>query len=560
MICGVGAGRSLAGVRLLLETNSEPLEMLDPERKVGSLLPEEVQEHGGYLLDDYPKESLTDFTDQTLAELSDTLSAKRAHLVIVAENDSVMHGKARLYSAQLVPPDPKEVARARIAAKAPQENGPLALLEKVDLQRALLSHTAPARGATIADLLLKTEQGYEFSDIEDDLYRVDDHDIEEWFERNQSPAVRALCITTAFFEKQSYFRIATMAERLTKVLENPEKGEIWPYEVPDLFSRTRQEMLDSITARLEHGKLEEVRFSRPTWAGRLRCYIWREYDKLHTYLRDWLKDAYENNLVFDNHSAMEAYGSLLAERYDQNWRDWIFEWASSSRHTHRTMAAKTLSGLLLNGIDPVIIRALVRAWAEPDAPIQYRRTAAMTCQGELGRQNPQFALDQLRKLAGTADYPLMIEISQALVSLFEEPSNQTLVLSFVHKILSGEKSSTRRLTMDAAMDFLTNCTHPPEFVNSDSWMICDIFDFLLRDGRRSTLVTKRIIRWARVTPPTDEHHANVKAMLTTLLHNPDKQASGRLSYYLDKAIRHNPASANPLVGLLREILLEGTHD
>ncbi|MFI6026263.1 hypothetical protein [Amycolatopsis magusensis] len=559
MICGPGAGCSLAGVRLLQEVRSGMFQILDSERNPGRILPEEIHRHGGYLLDNYRQQKLADLTGQALAELSDALAAKKAHLVIVAENASIMHGTAHAYSVELEPPDPKEVAKARIVAKAPQEDGPLALLDKVDLQRALLSHTGPARGATIADLLLKTLQGYEFSDIEDDLYRVDDHDIEEWFERNQVPSVRALCITAAFFEGQSYFRIATLAEMLTKVLENPEEGEIWPYEAPDLFSMTRQEMLYAITARLEEDRKETVRFSRPTWAKRIQHYVWREYGQLQPIIRDWLKSAYETRQVLDDYLAMKSYGSLLAEYYDFSWRDQLFEWASSQTRAHRCMAAKTLSGLLSNGTEPTLIRALVRAWAEPESPIYYRRTAAMACQGELGRRSPEFTLEQLKKLAGKADYPLMIEIRDALVFLFEEPSNRTLVLEFIRAILSGDNSSTRRLAMDAAMTFLTSYDRPPEFVKSDSGAICEIFDFLLRDGKRSRLVTKRMIRWARLASLSDEHRTSVKVMLDTLLHGPDRQSSERLSYYLDKGIRHNLAKARPFIDLLQEILQEDTH-
>ncbi|HEV7978079.1 hypothetical protein [Amycolatopsis sp.] len=558
ILCGPGSGRTLAAVRLLIDKRVDHLQILDFSRPIDKILPEEVVPKTGYLWDRISSPRLKEMSNSDLDQLDDSLRKSEAFLVVTAENRDVLRGSTQPYSVELFAPSTEAVARAHLAAD-PTNQRSEDLLNKIDMKQTLLDYTAPQRGAQVAKLLLKVGNGYEFADIKADLQQRADDDVEEWFSTIEDITVRALAIAIAFLEFSSYGRVSEAAKMLEDILDNPENGDIWPYDPPNFFEYTRTDRLNLATAKLKvnedlnEGRIdpELVLFTRPTWGERLLRYTWKEYERIRPILQTWLSDLAEQDIITreSRDRAMTRFGALLADSAEIDTIDWVRDWARSDSFNRQSMAAMTLNGLTKNKAFLPQVRAYLIAWSRPTHPLTLRTTAALICQGKFAEEDPVFVLSQVRKLAKNPDVVLKGQLSKIIRTLIKEPRNRSLVWDFLVELIKTGSPTAQRIARDSAIDTLGNQGLPLELDEGEQELFRALIAALVLDQAKQVRVIDKLVEWARRAETDPKADAGLTALLRTLLASTDRNFVNRLSFCLHKAIETR-TDATPLEEIL----------
>ncbi|MEV6619574.1 hypothetical protein AB0M83_12570 [Amycolatopsis sp. NPDC051106] len=562
LLCGRSSGRSLAGVRLLIDANLHDLKRLDPTRGARELL--DLKQSGstaGYLWNDVNADEWCGELDyHVLGQLAHSLVELDAYLVVTFANEDIDLARARPYVAEMTPAEPAEMVRAHLRA-----NG-----YPVDLVKALdrdddLTDCAPWRASEIARLLGAMADGqYSEDDIKATIRRRGDEDVAAWFADNEDIPARALAITVALMEDSGYNDVAAAAKKLEDILSNPENDELWPYLPPDLFEETRAERLRRIRAQIQSPDSwqridgEPVKFSRPGWGARLLAYAWKEYERIRPALQSWMSDLDgELPWLSDRHeAAMSRFGQMLAKAAEPNPFDWVSSWVTGSRF-QQSAAALILSGLCENSGYVQGVKNRVNWWARHTADEKLRFTAALVCRNTFGQDHPEFTLNQLRRLTRECDRYLKREIIRSLKSLLDESSNRGLVLSSLPVwILHGGATQQDIATRCAMTALCLETGEPLQFKDQESVAVRILFTVLLEQPRHRELVLFGLAMWAIAAGTRTELRRHVSRVLKLLLDAPDEILVRRFSYFLRKYFTEEPKSTAPLAALTAEVLKE----
>ncbi|WIX80545.1 hypothetical protein QRX50_07180 [Amycolatopsis carbonis] len=558
VLSGRSSGRSLAGVRLLIDRNVGTLQRLDPARSLKDFVSSVKRRSGlvGYLWDDHTGTGWADPDgERTLGQLEHTLRAMDAYLV-VAFNSDVSLKTVQEYVTELSPPPTSDVAHAHLKAKGISPERCHELLTQIKLSEVLPGYSKPRRGAEVARLLAEVEAGqYSFDEVAQTLYRNKDHDVQDWFTENTNTATRALGITVALLEGCPYNEIASAAKKLEDVLTNPENKEIWPYTPPDLFERTREEQLNNVHATIsprlgaDDGLTnpERVRFTRPGWGMRLLRYAWKEFDRIRPLLHEWLGGLSEE-LPEDSDAQREVFtrfGKLIAASAEPGPLQWVRPWLETygSGHHHQ-IAAITLGALCTNASYVQTVKDHLNWWARPTARTRYRHAVAIACRAEFGKAYPEFAMKQLGRLTKNCDSRLRALIPPAVRELLQEPSNRSLVLSSLAFWLAGGGAQARAMAYKCSIDALSLNQAPVTFASREESAIRMIFAALMTNTSYRPAVIKHLAAWSSWSSSGPHTVAN-QALLRILLTG-DPSLMRRLGYDLRKYIERNEEGSKHL--------------
>ncbi|GHG05364.1 MULTISPECIES: hypothetical protein [Amycolatopsis] len=562
LLCGRSSGRSLAGVRLLIDANLHELKRLDPTRSARELLDLRRTEHsGGYLWDDVNAEAWCGELDtHVLGQLAHALVELDSYLVVTFANEDIDLERARPYVAELAPADPADMVRAHLRASG-YDTGLLKMLD----QEADLKDCSPWRACEIARLLGAMDDGrFSEDDVKAAIRRRGDEDVAAWFTDNTDIPARALAITVALMEGSGFNVVAASAKKLEDLLSNPENDELWPYLPPDLFAETRAERLRRIRALLEPPETwqqtdpEPVRFCRPGWGERLLAYVWKEYERIRPILQSWMGDLNDElpRMSARHDEAMSRFGRMLAKAAEPNPFGWVRPWVDGTRF-QQSMAALILSGLCENSVYVQGTKNRVNSWSRHWVDEGTRFTAALVCRNTFGRNHPEFALAQLRKLTRNCEDFLQREIVRSLKSMLGEPSNRGLVLSTLPVwILHGGATQQKIATRCAVHALSLEGSTPLQFGDQEALAVRILFTVLLEDARHREVVLFALTTWAIRAGTRPTLRRDVGRVLKLLLGAPDEILVKRFAYFLRKYFEENRKATAPLSALTAEVLRE----
>jgi len=562
LLCGRSSGRSLAGVRLLIDANLGDLKRLDPTRGARELLDlRRPDRPGGYLWDDVDAEAWCGELDtHVLGQLAHALVELDSYLVVTFANEDIDLDRARPYVAELAPAEPADMVRAHLRAAGYDAD----LLKTLD-QDADLKDCSPWKAFEIARLLGAMSDGrFSEDDVKANIRGRGDEDVAAWFADNDDIPARALAITVALMEGSGYNVVAAAAKKLEDLLSNPENDELWPYLPPDLFEETRAERLRRTRARLEPPESwqqtdpEPVRFSRPGWGERLLAYVWKEYERIRPILQSWMGGLDDElpRMSVRHDEAMSRFGRMLAKAAEPNPFGWVRPWVDGSRF-QQSMAALILSGLCENSVYVQGTKNRVNSWSRHWVDEGTRFTAALVCRNTFGRNHPEFALGQLRKLTRNCEPFLQREIVRSLKSMLGEPSNRGLVLSTLPVwILNGGATQQAIATRCAVYALSLEGSTPLQFSDQESLAVRILFTVLLEDVRHREVVMFALTTWAIRAGTRAALRRDVHRVLKLLLGAPDEILVKRFAYFLRKYCNENRKATVLLAALTAEVLRE----
>lgn len=564
LLCGRSSGRSLAGVRLLIDANVRDLKRLDPTRGSRDLLGLQRNDSTigtGYLWDDVNADAwCSELDTHVLGQLAHRLTELDAHLVVTFANEDIDLDRARPYVAELTPAEPADMVRAHLRATGYETT----LLKKLD-QENDLRDCSPWRASEIARLLGAMQDGrFSEDDIKATIRRRGDEDVAAWFDDNGDIPARALAITVALMEGSGYNLVAAAAKTLEDILSNPENDELWPYLPPDLFEETRAERLRRIRARLEPASgwqltdPERVMFSRPGWGARLLAYVWKEYERIRPVLQSWM-GGLDDELPWmgvQHDEAMSRFGRMLAKAAEPDPFSWIYPWVRGSEF-QRSAAALILSALCENSEYVQGVKNRVYSWSRHWVDERFRFTATLVCRNTFGQSHPEFALNQLRKLTRKCQPDLRREIVTSLKSLLDEPSNRSLVLSTLPVwILHGGATQQDIATRCAVYALSLDTSKPLQFNDQEAVAVQILFTVLLENPRRRWRIMSGLTSWAIRAGSHADLRRDVIRVLELLLGAPDELLVRRFSFFLRKALDEDRKATAPLAILTAEVLKE----
>ncbi|WP_206784084.1 hypothetical protein [Amycolatopsis sp. MtRt-6] len=562
LLCGRSSGRSLAGVRLLIDANLRDLKRLDPTRGARELLDLRRTDYpGGYLWDDVDAEAWCGELDtHVLGQLAHSLVELDSYLVVTFANEDIDLDRARPYVAELAPAEPADMVRAHLRAAGYDA----ALLKTLD-QAEDLKDCSPWRASEIARLLGAMHDGrFSEDDVKANIRGRGDEDVAAWFADNDDIPARALAITVALMEGSGYNLVAAAAKKLEDLLSNPENDELWPYLPPDLFEETRAERLRRIRARLEPPESwqqtdpELVRFSRPRWGERLLAYVWKEYERIRPILQTWMGDL-DDELPWigvRHDAAMSRFGRMLAKAAEPDPFDWLYPWVRGSRF-QQSAAALIMSALCENSDYVRGVKNRVYSWSRHRTGEKLRFTAALICRNTFGQSHPEFALSQLRKLTRNCDMYLQEEIVRSLKSMLTEPSNRSLVLSTLPVWLLHGGATQREIATTCTVYALSlQTSRPLRFDDKESEAVRILFAVLLEDPSRRQLVLAGLTSWAIRSAARIDLERDIIRVLKLLLNAPDEIMTRRFSFFLRRKIDKEPKATARLAKLTAQVLKE----
>jgi hypothetical protein len=564
LLCGRSSGRSLAGVRLLIDANVRDLKRLDPtlgSRELLGLQRNDSTIGTGYLWDDVNADAwCSELDTHVLGQLAHTLTELGAYLVVTFANEDIDLDRARPYVAELTPAAPADMVRAHLRATGYE----VALLKTLD-QEDDLKDCSPWRASEIARLLGAMQDGrFSEDDIKATIRRRGDEDVAAWFFDNDDIPARALAITVALMEGSGYNLVAAAAKKLEDLLSNPENDELWPYLPPDLFEETRAERLRRIRARLQPPEgwqlidPEPVMFSRPGWGARLLAFVWKEYERIRPILQSWLGSLNDELPRMSPHhnEAMSRLGRMLAKSAEPDPFSWVRPWVDGSRF-QQSMAALILSSLCENSIYVQGTKNRVNSWSRQWVDEKFRFTAALVCRNTFGQSHPEFSLNQLRKLTRNCEPYLQREIVRSLKSMVDEPSNRSLVLSTLPIWILRGGATQRDIAIRCAIYALSlETSRPLQFSDQEAVAVRILFTVLLENPRRRQLVATGLTSWAIRALKHADLKRDVIRVLELLLGAPDEILVRRFSFFLRKAFDEDRKATAPLAILTAEVLKE----
>ncbi|RSN58719.1 hypothetical protein DMH01_22070 [Amycolatopsis sp. WAC 04182] len=568
VLCGRSTGRTLAGVRMLIDLNLDALQQLDPLRPLNDLATlRKPTVPTGYLWDDITTKDWADgLTWRTLFSLERFLRESGSFLVIAFGAEDVRDPNVKAYLAEIVAPDTADVAKAHLKARGIPEIQHAGLLGQVELDRALPDYSRPSRGAEVARQLHEAAQGhYDIEEVKENLYRRQDEDVKSWFEKNKDLQIRALAISIAFFEDCPYNTIAAASKELEEVLKNPENREIWPYRPPNLFWESRGDRLRRAQAKprpadeLMPVDPEPIIFSRPDWGERLLLYVWKEHERIRPIIQDWLAGVSRSILIpgaTGHDQSMTRFGTLLAKAAERQVMDWVINWAYDGSESLQSLAAMTLRGMSANSSYVRVIKNFLHAWCNPRTQLSCRMTAAIALGGEFGRSQPEFALLRLRRLTKNATPELGIEIGKTISSLLAEPNNRSLVLSTLPVWILEGGATSRQIALRCALTALSLNGRTISFAEGDTAAVRILITALLEDGKLRRKALSGLTLWAVEAEWKAESNSHIAGLLRLLFTSPDDILIRRLSFYLRKAFAEDPRQTAPLRNALARSLKE----
>jgi hypothetical protein len=554
---GQSSGRTHAARRLLCDMGITHVKRCSSSRVAKDFTPAEGTDPIGYLwLAQPPHWDSGRPLDDVLAELRARLESVGGKMVLVG--DKLPQSTGSEYCVTLEPPRVTSVVLSHLAPRKISREMYDEFVGEIGISYDELYPTSsPQRGKFVATQLIDYMDGkYDAEHIRHELTRVDERDVAEWF-TTADLQDRCLAISAAFLENYPWTLIFEASSELQKLLSNPENGEIWPYDPPDLFEREAREHLQRAAARLVSDgndfpfESHQVRFQTPGWGRRLLAYVWKSFPGAREHIRDWLSNLVSRLGIEDSDAAASRFGQMLADSRERSFGSWLEPWTEDDSYLVNKMASAALEPFSQNPENHKSLLDLLYKWANSWSSIHQRYSAATALQGPIGQLYVEESMAMLRHLASRADVVLLGAITRSIENLATFPDNRPVIqrtlLEWVPKNAQA-KSFVRRCS-EIAIGLL----HPPHVsFCEDVDAYRKHLDTLARhpESRQNLLIKMNL--WC-AAGESEKFRGHARTLISTAF-DPGTPTGARLSYYLRRAFYEDKEGRlDPLKRLIRAL-------
>ncbi|MFE4517706.1 hypothetical protein ACFRMQ_26305 [Kitasatospora sp. NPDC056783] len=418
-----GTGRRTTAINLLFESsgNSMALRALDSDSDLSTWRPTH-REARGYLVHGLSPSAR--FGPTAAANLGARLEEADAFMVVMLPHDS---GTVRRFVRELdirpvryVPPTPREVFDARLAAAVPQDDRRRKLLDALEagLDELLAPELVPTQVAELVDALSRTgDDGPDLADLGQRLsFRAETEVPDLLKDLLDDPDALAFLLVTSVLEgldhriiRDETDRLLTLADgRLDAVVRansDAEPGRTAAGERDRrnprfVFRRSLDELLETVRAECLPTEtrdtagytytVEPIRFKRHRQAEAVLRHVWRQYGEVSGLLTEWMDNVpgTESELARPVGRVMGLAagwgGGRRALRH-------IHELARSDRAQSRSTAAYAL-GMVSQ--DPILageVKHRVNSWSISGG-WRLRSTVIAACGADFGAARPESAI------------------------------------------------------------------------------------------------------------------------------------------------------------------------
>ncbi|GAA4667015.1 MULTISPECIES: hypothetical protein [Amycolatopsis] len=449
-----GTGRNFAGLRLL--AGSRRIVRLNSGRRLGGIKEDELHADDGYLWHATGPGAavLTEFDLTKAAGLART---RHCRLVIIVDQPGDVPHSANAQAVPLKPPDPVQVALARMRHRAPGRfEEARAVFDRV-LAGKLTVGDPPHKAAHAADMAITlTTEGGDEAEFARKLDEDVDRAVKDIIHDGWASEEFTMLMAVALLEGKPFDEVAEHAvrlDRLARAAELPQDRTPRPRRV---FSKPKDRLLRDIRATTDlrshssHPGLREqtVRFERPDWANAVLRRFWQQYHLDHKILLDWMCGSDEPE------AAVQALCTIITEVPAHKPLRPVEYLAGHNGLRQRHLAGKTLTRLAGKHNLRGLVEDILDSWIAGTS-VNRKYTAALVC-GAFFETDRERALERLAEIARTDSARAGDAVIAAVLVSLADNANAPVILRTVQDWLADKKSlrtrdGLRRVALELAM-------------------------------------------------------------------------------------------------------------
>jgi hypothetical protein len=423
---GEGAGGQGAGA-------GTALFRVDPAVGLDELTADDLERGAGYVYREPRRpDALTDFV---LDKVTRLLEDAGARLVITVDSVPADARAAGLVHQAGRVRDRREIVTALLTLWLGRRARPVLTEEGVPelLDAQLGGDGPPGQARAVAQELYKAHRdALPLARTAEQALRLRDGEQRaEWFAGLGSLSVQCMAVATAVLNGEPYETVALAAMRLKEDLETrePHRDSLRRLDAP--LRPTRRRWLDAIgartvpsTVRLRDGATAPtrvVRYLDPDAQGKVLGYFWSEFDEQRPRLLGWLRWCAEHPLETVRTRTAVALGFLAADAFDLVNTLVIEPMAADGDYRYRTVAAAALHVTVTQR--PALrapVREMLKVWADPEAPVELRASAARAWRVESVEGGVSAALDWLGRRATDDDVAVTAAVCESVTEMWED--------------------------------------------------------------------------------------------------------------------------------------------
>ncbi|MFJ3615430.1 hypothetical protein [Streptomyces hydrogenans] len=412
------------------------------------------EENAGYLLelpaDEEGTTAVSDDFGAMLPEIQKVLVDRSARLIVLTTPDQwqrIRRGAPPEVVPELAAPDPVKVARAWLAAEAPDIDAASWLADERILE--LLAGQAPSDVLQIVGLILKADEARLLDRAEQRTSRGEPYEEDpdgfntkvlnvvkartdwrkellDWHSQpGRTDFERNFLLVAALLRNATVTHVYVKTAELCARFNRPVSLE--GQEAPGVL-----ELVDKIQAELDPAA-DTVDFGRPGWDDAVLSYFWIDRPAARKTFLAWMAEAPTTR----THQFLETFTRderlLLANRVGA----FAVRWAT--RHRKPEPLEKIISAwrrdddLWKAAIDLIsaaalhpamgrFIHELLLRWSKSKDDAALRKLAVDVCAGEFGRRYPSKALLRLGHAAGSEDPDVQKSLWAAVRTIWSDPT------------------------------------------------------------------------------------------------------------------------------------------
>lgn len=436
ILCGRGTGRTFSGLRLLRDREVTDVVHLNPRLSLENVRDKDLAVDHGYLWGGATGDGTYAFDEREFSHLAHLVRDARAALVLIVDRDAqVPPGLAR-WVVRLAPPNPVEIATARVRAATDWAEEAMQVL-KSDFVEMLGLGCAPGRAELVAEFAIKVAAGTvelaaARAELDDDVAKS----VAVWFgprPRYRTTIEYAMLVAVSIFRDRPYelvVRAAVELETLIRTAELPPDKKPRPRK---LFEMSREDLIAQVGASVqrrphpEHvGLFEEtVAFPDAARARAVVAYVWHQFAGLQDHLVSWLAGTWYSYDFFGDSAV--AFSTVLGDVPSHEPLLWLSALAGRPKTACRELAARTVAQLLGDARMAPVVAPLVDRWVTGSSA-RAKATAATVFGTAYGDRHPELALANLEVMATDDSSMVRNAVVRSVFYLFGRRSNQRPVL------------------------------------------------------------------------------------------------------------------------------------
>lgn len=457
-----GAGKTTAGVRLLIAAQVKTWFLLDSVAELSRLTDLRQLGSGAGLLLDRPPD-LDELSGTLLQGLEELLRRADARLVLIAGPEAELGRGAGEYVRRIDRPDTLhtvlEAHLGHLLGESEAERV-LAAAGVGDLTRELLDDSAACRDAArLAEVLAHEHKAgaIDPDHVRARMDRAGGETPEEWFEGLGDTALRTQAVALAVLGGLPQEDVALAATLLLEWFRS-ERGILTPSieqgPVPlrhDPFAQSRRLLAEKLRARttstVTRGDLgwlpcTVAEYRDPAYPPRIIRHVWSDY-RIQRELIGWLAELVDSHAQQVRSFAGTALGLIAAEAFEYIAGQVFAGWAVAEGSGWQRREAIAYA-LRVCAREPALrggVRTLVDSWYLSDR-WEYQAAAARAYGLCLGGGDLGTAIGALTRLATVDHIQVAIEIGEGFTDLLEEDLNAhaLVVLRAVAEMTHGAES------------------------------------------------------------------------------------------------------------------------